>query len=86
MIGTVWCEGVAQIYLLFCLPSVDCGPPVPPRNGSLENYTDSIEGSAVFYSCDPGLVPEMRMMSVCTGTGWSPNPVDLYCTTGIFGS
>ena len=37
----------------------------------------------VFYSCDPGLVPERRMMSVCIGTGWSPNPVALSCSIGI---
>jgi len=37
----------------------------------------------VFYSCDPGLIPEMRMMSVCTGTGWSPNPGALGCSVGM---
>ena len=87
MIGMVWnFQRVAQIYLLFCPPSVDCGPPTPPRNGSLENYTDSTEGSVVSYSCDPGLVPEGRMTALCTGNRWSPNPADLYCTLGMFGS
>ena len=28
----------------------------------------------VFYSCDQGLVPERRMMSMCTSSGGSPNP------------
>ena len=37
----------------------------------------------VFYSCDPGLVPERRMMSVCTGAGWSPNPGALGCSVGM---
>ena len=63
--------------------SVDCGPPPAPWNGSLESYTNTTEGSVVFYSCDPGLVPEHRMMSVCTGTGWSPNPGALNCSVGI---
>ena len=62
---------------------VDCGPPSAPRNGSLESYTNTTEGSVVFYSCDPGLVPERRMMSVCTGTGWSPNPGALGCSEGM---
>ena len=60
--------------------SVDCGPPGNPHNGSLESYTDTTEGSEVFYSCDPGLVPEGRMRAVCTEDGWSPNPAYLNCT------
>ena len=59
--------------------SVDCGLPVAPRNGSLESYTVTTEGSEVFYSCNPGLVPEGRMRAVCTNSGWSPNPADLSC-------
>ena len=65
------------------LSSVDCGPLIAPHNGSLENYTDTTPGSEVFYSCDPGLVPEGRMRSVCTENGWSANPVDLRCTVGM---
>ena len=61
----------------------DCGPPVAPQNGSLESYTDTTEGSEVFYSCDPGLVPERRVKSVCAGNEWSPNPTDLSCTVGM---
>ena len=64
--------------------SVDCGPPPAPRNVSLESYTNTTEGSVVFYSCDPGLVPERRMMSLCTGSGWSPNPAVLNCSVGMF--
>jgi len=63
--------------------SVDCGPPLAPRNGSLESYTNTTEGSVVFYSCDPGFGPEHRMMSVWTGTGWSPNPGALNCSLGM---
>jgi len=63
-----------------CREVVDCGPPTTPRNGSLENYTNTTEGSVVFYSCDPGLVPEQQMRAVCTGNGWSPNPGDLNCS------
>ena len=65
-------------------PSVDCGPPVTPQSGLLDNYTSTTEGSEVFYSCDPGLVPEGRMRAVCTENGWSPNPAYVRCTTGMF--
>ena len=51
-----------------------------PRNGSLESYTDTTEGSEVFYRCDQGLVPEWRVRANCTRNGWSPNPADLCCT------
>ena len=63
--------------------SVDCGPPVAPRNGSLESYNDTTEGSEVFYSCNQGLVPEGRMRANCTRNGWSPNLADLVCTVGM---
>ena len=62
--------------------SVDCGQPIAPQNGPLESYTDTTYGSEVFYSCDPGLVPDGRMRAVCTEKGWSPNPGDLNCTIG----
>ena len=66
--------------VLFTLCSVDCGPPVAPQNGYLESYTNTAEGAEVFYSCDPGHVPQERMRAVCTENGWTPNPVDLRCT------
>jgi len=64
--------------------SVDCGPPVAPQRGSLETYTDTTEGSEVFYSCEASLAPVGRMRSVCTRNGWSPNPADLSCTIGTY--
>ena len=57
----------------------DCGPPGAPQRGSLENYTNTTEGSEVFYRCDTGLVPEGRMRAVCTRNGWSPNPAGVSC-------
>ena len=64
-------------------PLVDCGSPCNPRNGSVTSYSGTTNGSVAFYSCDPGLVPVMRMRAECTGNGWSPNPVDLSCTVGM---
>ena len=63
--------------------TVDCGPPTTPWNGSLESYSDTTEGSVVLYRCDPGLVPEEKMRTMCTENGWSPNPADLNCFLGI---
>ena len=61
---------------------VDCGAPVAPPRGSLESYTDTTEGSEVFYNCEQGLFPEGRMRANCTRDGWSPNPADVNCTEG----
>ena len=81
-IGSIW------EYFAWCLKQIvhlsgDCGSPVAPQNGTLESYTNTSNGSEVFYSCDPGLVPVGRMRTVCTENGWSPNPVDLNCTVGM---
>ena len=65
------------------LTSVDCGSPGNPWNGSLESYTNTSEGSDVFYRCNQGLVPQGRMRTVCTRNGWSPNPAEICCTEGI---
>ena len=62
---------------------VDCGPPVTPQNGFLESYTDTTEGSEVFYSCDQHMHPEGRMRAVCTANGWCSNPANLSCTIGM---
>ena len=62
---------------------VDCGPPVTPQNGFLESYTDTTEGSEVFYSCGEHMVPEGRMTAVCTRNGWCSNPANLRCAIGM---
>ena len=68
---------------LFYSSPVDCGSPCNPRNGSVTSYTGTTNDSVAFYSCDPGLVPEMGRRAVCTGNGWSPNPADLSCSVGM---
>ena len=77
-------EDVINEFTSLIIISVDCGLPVAPRNGSLESYTITTEGSEVFYSCNQGLVPERRMRTVCTNSGWSPNPAELSCILGNF--
>ena len=76
------CQEGDEFVQLFTT-SVDCGVPGDPKRGSLESYSDTTEGSEVFYSCDPGLVPEGTMRTVCTRNEWSPNPADLNCTEGM---
>ena len=76
------CQASFSNFNLLLITSVDCGHPVAPQNGSLETYNSTINGSEVFYSCDPGLVPEGRMKALCTESGWSPNPAGLNCTVG----
>ena len=67
-----------------------CSAPGALQCGSLESYTNTTEGSEVFYRCDPGLVPEGRMRvnctrrAVCTTNGWSTNPADLCCAVGMY--
>ena len=72
-----------QILSNFSFPG-DCGPPIAPQNGTVESYTSTMESSEVFYSCDPGLLPEGRMRTVCTENRWSPNPADMNCTVGMW--
>ena len=72
------CDFDLLVFAFFV--SVECGPPTAPQHGSLESYTDTIEGSEVFYRCDQGLVPDGRMRTVCTRNGWSPDPAGLSCT------
>ena len=83
-IVNVGCELLTLNTFENILFPVDCGPPVVPQRGSLESYTDTTEGSEVFYRCDPGLVPEERMRAVCTRNGWSPDLTDLCCTVGKY--
>ena len=78
-----WCEIRMWVtnftHILNTLCVVDCGPPVAPQRGSLESFISTTESSVVFFGCGPGLVPEGRMIAVCTRNGWSPNPADLSC-------
>ena len=72
------CDFDLSVFAFFV--SVECGLPGVPWDGSQESYTDTTEGSEVFYRCDPGLVPEGIMRTVCSRNGWNPNPADLSCT------
>ena len=85
--ATLMCEGKTHSTLvhklkLHCLAfsSVYCGVPRPPQNGTIVNYTSTVEGSALLYQCNPGFDPMGEMTAVCAANGsWSPDPADLTC-------
>jgi len=89
--STGWCcgallcceEEIQMSQVLLSDNSPQAAEATAPRSGSLENYTDTTEGSVVFYRCGPGLVPQQQMRAVCTENGWSPNPADLDCFAGM---
>ncbi len=65
------------------LPTVPCGVPSPPINGSIEEFTTT----EVVYRCDPRFSPPTEVTATCKSGNWSPTPpADLMCTqttTGI---
>lgn len=49
-------------------------------NGSIEDYTSTVEDSVVVFYCNEGLTPEGQMTATCALNGsWTPNPADLVC-------
>jgi len=63
------------------LYEADCGDPDLPVNVSTNVYNSTLEGTELFYHCNPGLVPEGQIRAVCTANGsWIPSPADLVCT------
>ena len=66
--------------MLSDLSSVSCGVPRPPGNGTIVNYTNTVEGSALLYQCNKGFSPVGEMTAVCAANGsWNPNLADVSC-------
>ena len=42
------------------------GRATPPRNGSIETYQNTAEGTEIFFSCNQMFVPSTRMTATCT--------------------
>ena len=60
--------------------AANCRVPRPPGNGTIVNYTSTVEGSTLFYQCNPGFGPVGEMTAVCAVNGsWSPDPADVPC-------
>ena len=59
---------------------VNCGVPRSPGNGTIANYTGTLEGSTLFYWCNRGFSPQGVLTAVCTANGnWIPDPADVTC-------
>ena len=66
--------------LLFHAYAANCGVPKPPGNGTIVNYTGTVEGSTLLYQCNSGFGPVGEMTAVCAADGrWSPDPADVSC-------
>ena len=78
----VVCRRIANHCGCHSNPTVDCGAPPPPVNGSLlQPHTNTTEGSVVIFQCDLGFVPEGAMTAVCESDGqWIPNPGGVTCS------
>ena len=64
----------------FIICAGNCGVPIPPDNGTVVNSTGTLEGSVIYYQCNPGFIPLDVMSAVCTAVGsWSPDPANETC-------
>ena len=62
-------------------PSAGCGPPSPPVNGSVGEWTSSRVGAQVNYSCDTDLVLVGERVAYCSlpQLQWLPSSDDVLC-------
>ena len=62
-------------------PSAGCGPPSPPVNGSVGEWTSSRVGAQVTYSCDTHLVLVGETVATCSlpSLTWIPSSGDVVC-------
>ena len=62
-------------------PSAGCGPPSPPVNGSVGEWTSSRVGAQVTYSCDTHLVLVGETVATCSlpSLTWIPSSGDVMC-------
>ena len=68
-----------------CILPVSCGRPITPGNGSIDTYQSILEGTEIFFKCNPGFVPAGKTRAVCTSDGrWNPDPAGLVCTGEVF--
>lgn len=81
-------------YFLWILPSplspyilstVDCGPPMPPANGSISNFTQTTLGATVLFECNPNFVPATPVTSICSSdVMWNPSPEQHICLSEFY--
>ena len=79
-----------EVWFSFSLsPSAGCGPPSPPVNGSVGEWTSSRVGAQVTYSCDTDLVLVGERVAYCSLSQlqWLPSSDDVLCVqppSGIY--
>ena len=66
--------------------AVDCGVPIPPKDGSVGEYLNTREGSTFTFQCNDGFYPFDVMTAMCTSMErWIPEPALLGCVlAGIY--
>ena len=69
-----------HIGLNFPFHVANCAVGRSPGNGTIANYTSTVEGSTLLYQCNPGFGPVDEMTAVCAADGsWSPDPAVVSC-------
>ena len=80
-------SNVSEGTLILCVqnlksykPSAGCSPPTPPVNGSIDDWTSSMIGAQVTYSCDRDLVIVGETVATCSPSlQWIPSSNDIMC-------
>ena len=77
-----------EVWFSFSLsPSAGCGPPSPPVNGSVDEWTSSRVGAQVTYSCDTDLALVGERVAYCSvpQLQWLPSSDDVVCVQSLPG-
>ena len=56
--------------------TANCGPVIPPANGYINNYTSTLEGVNVTFTCQQNNDSQQTLSAAsCNANGnWDPNP------------
>ena len=66
---------------MILLPTVNCGTPTAPENGSIDPYQNTTEGAEIVFRCNTGFDPAENMTAVCeANASWNPDPATVVCT------
>ncbi len=71
---------LSHTHSSFILFSVDCGIPIPPLNGKVNDLNSTKGGTIITYQCDEGFIPSDVQQSSCINPGvWVPIPQEITC-------
>ena len=72
---------IEQVSILVLFNAVNCGEPLPPKNGFIRNRIHTREGAIIEYGCDDGFRPSANFFSTCdVDASWIRSPQKLQCT------